>query len=30
VATRYNMRERTHQGTIDVTSIRIWLRDPVA
>jgi transposase len=30
VATRYDKRERICQGTIDVVSIRIWLRDPVA
>jgi transposase len=29
VATRYAKRERIYQGTIDVASIRIWLRDPV-
>jgi hypothetical protein len=29
VATRYGKRERIYQGTIDVASIRIWLRDPV-
>lgn len=29
VATRYEKRERIYQGTIDVASIRIWLRDPV-
>jgi transposase len=29
VATRYDKRERIYQGTIDVASIRIWLRDPV-
>lgn len=29
VATRYDKRERICQGTIDVASIRIWLRDPV-
>ena len=29
VATRYDKRERTYQGTIDVASISIWLRDPV-
>jgi transposase len=28
VATRYDKRERI-QGTVDVASIRIWLRDPV-
>jgi hypothetical protein len=30
VATRYDKRELIYQGTIDVASIRIWLRDPVA
>jgi transposase len=30
VATRYDKRERIYQGTVDVASIRIWLRDPVA
>jgi transposase len=29
VATRYDKRERICQGTVDVASIRIWLRDPV-
>lgn len=29
VATRYDKRECIYQGTIDVASIRIWLRDPV-
>jgi transposase len=29
VATRHDKRERIYQGTIDVASIRIWLRDPV-
>jgi transposase len=28
VATRYDKRERIYQGTIDVGSISIWLRDP--
>lgn len=28
VATRYDKRQRIYQGTIDVASIRIWLRDP--
>lgn len=28
VATRYDKREYIYQGTIDVASIRIWLRDP--
>jgi transposase len=29
VATRYDKRERIYQGTVDVASIRIWLKDPV-
>lgn len=29
VATRYDKRERIYQGTVDLASIRIWLRDPV-
>ena len=29
VATRYDKREQIYQGTVDVASIRIWLRDPV-
>jgi transposase len=29
VATRYDKREQIFQGTIDIASIRIWLRDPV-
>ena len=29
VATRYDKRERIYRGTVDVASIRIWLRDPV-
>ena len=29
VATRYDKREVIYQGTVDVASIRIWLRDPV-
>jgi transposase len=29
VATRYGKRERIYQGTIDVASVSIWLRDPV-
>jgi transposase len=29
VATRYDKREAIYRGTIDVASIRIWLRDPV-
>ena len=28
VATRYDKRQYVYQGTIDVASIRIWLRDP--
>jgi len=28
VATRYDKRDFVYQGTIDVASIRIWLRDP--
>lgn len=28
VATRYDKRERIYQATIDVASIRIWLRPP--
>ena len=28
VATRYDKRERIYLGTIDIASIRIWLRDP--
>jgi transposase len=28
VATRYDKRDYTFRGTIDVASIRIWLRDP--
>ena len=30
VATRYDKRDFMYQATIDVTSIRIWLRDPVS
>jgi transposase len=30
VATRYDKREYTYQGTIDVASIRIWLQNPVS
>lgn len=30
VATRYDKRELIYQGTIDVASIRIWLRDSVS
>ena len=29
VATRYDKREFMYQGSVDVASIRIWLRDPV-
>ena len=29
VATRYDKRELIYQGTVDLASIRIWLRDPV-
>ncbi|MGH3217110.1 MAG: transposase [Streptosporangiaceae bacterium] len=29
VATRYDTRDYVWRGTIDVASIRIWLRDPV-
>ena len=29
VATRYDKREFTYQGTVDLASIRIRLRDPV-
>jgi transposase len=29
VATRYNKREYVFAGTVDVASIRIWLRDPI-
>ena len=29
VATRYGKREAMYQGTVDLASIRIWLRDPV-
>jgi len=29
IATRYDKRELIYQGTVDVGSIRIWLRDPV-
>ena len=29
VAARYDKREWIYQGTVDVASIRIWLRDPV-
>lgn len=30
VATRYDKRQAIYQGTIDVASIRIWLRHPTA
>ena len=30
VATRYDKRQAIYQGTIDIASIRIWLRDPVS
>ena len=30
VATRFDKREVIYQGTIDVASIKIWLRDPVS
>jgi transposase len=29
VATRYDKRDFVWRGTIDVASIRIWVRDPV-
>ena len=29
VATRYDKRDFVWRGTVDVTAIRIWLRDPV-
>ena len=29
VASRYDKREYMFAGTVDVASIRIWLRDPV-
>ena len=29
VATRYDKRQFMYQGTADIASIRIWLRDPV-
>jgi transposase len=29
VATRYDKRDYMYQATIDVASIRVWLRDPV-
>lgn len=28
VATRYDKRDFVYRGTIDVASIKIWLRDP--
>ena len=30
VATRYDKREYMYQATVDVASIRIWLKDPVS
>jgi hypothetical protein len=30
VATRYDKRDFVWRGTIDVASIRIWLRHPVS
>lgn len=30
VATCYDKREIIYQGTIDLASIRIWLRDPAS
>src|SRR5215831_4687265 len=30
VATRYDKRDFMYQGTVDIASIRIWLRDPVS
>ena len=29
VATRYDKRDYMFRGTVDVASIKIWLRDPV-
>jgi transposase len=29
IATRYDKRDFTFRGTIDIATIRIWLRDPV-
>ena len=29
VASRYDKRDYMYRGTIDIASIRIWLRDPV-
>ncbi len=29
VATRYDKRDYMFRGTVDIASIRIWLRDPV-
>ena len=29
LATRYDKRAFMYQGTVDVASVRIWLRDPV-
>jgi hypothetical protein len=28
VVTRYDKRKQIYQGTVDIASIRIWLRDP--
>jgi hypothetical protein len=28
VATRYDKRDFAHRGSVDVATIRIWLRDP--
>jgi transposase len=30
VASRYDKRDYIYRGTIDIASIRIWLRDPVS
>jgi transposase len=30
VATRYDKRDFMYQATVDVASIRVWLRDPVS
>ena len=29
IASRYDKREYMYAGTVDIASIRIWLRDPV-
>jgi transposase len=29
IATRYDKRDFTFRGTLDIATIRIWLRDPV-